>query len=123
MLRRLGGLHLLLLLILLVGPAFLASKSKSDNSPILDVIPGKLIDAAFSGGGNPNGDTAAARPARATRAAGCATCPSAAADKVQAPEPHPGTRQRGQADQARPECAGAEQRPQAEEARTSPPRQ
>jgi len=37
-----------------VGPAFLSSKNKSDNSPILDVIPSKLIDAAFSGGGNPN---------------------------------------------------------------------
>jgi len=49
------GFHLLLLVILLVGPAFLASRSKLDNSPPLDVIPGKLIDAAFSGGGNPNG--------------------------------------------------------------------
>jgi TonB family protein len=48
------GFHLLLVVILLVGPAFLASKSKSDNSPILDVIPNNLIDAAFSGGGNPN---------------------------------------------------------------------
>ena len=47
------GFHLLLIMILLIGPAFLSSKSKSDNSPILDVIPGKLIDAAFSGGGNP----------------------------------------------------------------------
>jgi TonB family protein len=47
------GVHLLLVLILLIGPAFLSSKSKSDNTPILDVIPGKLIDAAFSGGGNP----------------------------------------------------------------------
>jgi TonB family protein len=47
------GFHLLLVLILLVGPAFLSSKSKSDNSPILDVIPGKLIDEAFSGSGNP----------------------------------------------------------------------
>ena len=50
-----AGVHALLLVILLVGPAFLTSKSKLDNSPILDVIPGKLIDAAFSGGGNPNG--------------------------------------------------------------------
>jgi TonB family protein len=49
-----AGFHLLLMVILVIGPAFLASKSKLDNSPILDVIPGKLIDAAFSGGGNPN---------------------------------------------------------------------
>lgn len=50
-----AGIHLLLLLILLVGPAFLTSKSKSDSRPPLDYIPTKLIDAAFSGGGNPNG--------------------------------------------------------------------
>ena len=50
-----SGIHLLLLVILLVGPAFLTSKSKVDNSPILDFVPTKLIDAAFSGGGNPNG--------------------------------------------------------------------
>ncbi len=50
-----AGFHLLLLLILLVGPAFLASKSKVDDMPILDVVPSKLIDAAFSGGGNPHG--------------------------------------------------------------------
>jgi TonB family protein len=50
-----GGFHLLLIVILVIGPAFLSSKSQSDNRPPLDVIPGKLIDAAFSGGGNPNG--------------------------------------------------------------------
>ena len=49
-----AGFHLLLGVILLVGPAFLSSKSKSDNSPVLDVIPANLIDAAFSGGGNPH---------------------------------------------------------------------
>jgi TonB family protein len=49
-----AGFHLLLGVILLVGPAFLSSKSQADNSPVLDVIPGKLIDAALSGGGNPN---------------------------------------------------------------------
>jgi protein TonB len=50
-----AGVHALLLVVLFVGPAFLSSKSKVDNSRILDVIPTKLIDAAFSGGGNPNG--------------------------------------------------------------------
>ena len=50
-----GGFHLLLVVILVIGPAFLSSKSQSDNRPPLDVIPGRLIDAAFSGGGNPNG--------------------------------------------------------------------
>jgi TonB family protein len=50
-----GGFHLLLVVILVIGPAFLSSKSQSDNRPPLDVIPGKLIDDLFSGGGNPNG--------------------------------------------------------------------
>jgi TonB family protein len=50
-----AGIHVLLMVILVIGPAFLTSKSKSDDAPILDVIPGKLIDAAFSGIGNPHG--------------------------------------------------------------------
>jgi colicin import membrane protein len=41
------GLHLLLGVILLVGPAFLCSKSKSDDLPVIDFIPDKFIDAPF----------------------------------------------------------------------------
>src|SRR5262245_22806196 len=48
-----ASLHGLLVLILLVGPAFLASKSKLNDMPVLDVIPSRLVDEAFSGGGNP----------------------------------------------------------------------
>lgn len=48
------GVHVLLFVILLIGPAFLSPKSKPDSRPPLDVIPGKLIDAAFSGGGDPH---------------------------------------------------------------------
>ena len=44
------GLHLLLLLILIVGPGFFAPKPKADNLQILDVIPANLIDAAFNSG-------------------------------------------------------------------------
>jgi len=50
-----GGLHLLQLLILLIGPAFLLSKAPADNLPILDFVPLKTVDALVSGGGNPNG--------------------------------------------------------------------
>ncbi len=50
-----AGIHLLLMVILVVGPAFLAPKSKPDPRPPLDFIPTKLIDAAFAGGGNPHG--------------------------------------------------------------------
>jgi TonB family protein len=47
------GLHLLLLLILLIGPAFLSSNSKSDKVPLIDFVPVKTVDSAMSGGGNP----------------------------------------------------------------------
>jgi len=48
------GLHLLLLLILLVGPAFVSSRGQPDNMPILDFVPLKTVEALISGGGNPN---------------------------------------------------------------------
>ena len=49
------GMHGLLLLVLVVGPAFLpASKRLVNDMPVLDFIPANLIDAAFSGGGNPS---------------------------------------------------------------------
>jgi len=48
------GLHLLLLLILLVGPAFVSSHSKPDNLPVLDFVPLRTVDALISGGGNPD---------------------------------------------------------------------
>jgi len=49
-----AGMHLLLLAILFVGPAFLSSRSKTDDLPVLDFVPMKTIDAAFAGGGNPD---------------------------------------------------------------------
>lgn len=49
------GFHLLLLLILFIGPAFLSSPDKeAENRSLLDFIPVKTIDEALSGGGNPN---------------------------------------------------------------------
>jgi TonB family protein len=46
------GMHLLLLLILLVGPAFLSSSSKLDDSQVLTLIDlSKLSDKPTSGGG------------------------------------------------------------------------
>src|SRR5882724_5666123 len=48
------GMHLLLAVILLVGPAFLSSKDKFEDLPVIDFIPEKFIDAPFAskGGGN-----------------------------------------------------------------------
>jgi len=45
-----AGIHLLLLVILFVGPAFFYSKPKADDLQVLDVIPANLVDAAFSSG-------------------------------------------------------------------------
>ena len=47
-----GGLHLLLGVILIVGPGFLSSRSKPDNTPPLDFIAAATVDAAISGGGD-----------------------------------------------------------------------
>jgi len=44
------GVHLLLLTILIVGPAFFAPKPKADDLQVLDVIPANLVDAAFNSG-------------------------------------------------------------------------
>lgn len=48
------AMHGLLLLVLVVGPAFLpARRPAADDLAVLDFIPATLVDAAFSGGGNP----------------------------------------------------------------------
>jgi TonB family protein len=44
------GVHLLLLTLLLVGPAFFSPRPKVDDIHILDVIPANLVDAAFNSG-------------------------------------------------------------------------
>jgi TonB family protein len=48
-----AGFHLLLLLVLLVGPAFLSSRNNLDNLPVINFVPFKTVDAMVSGGGNP----------------------------------------------------------------------
>ena len=50
-----AGLHLTLMLVLLVGPAFLVQNHPAIDAPPLDIIPGKLVDDLLWGGGNPNG--------------------------------------------------------------------
>jgi TonB family protein len=59
-----AGIHLLLVVVVFVGPAFLPSRKTPPEMAILDFIPSKLIDAPFS---NPGGapapkQTPAARP-------------------------------------------------------------
>lgn len=45
-----AGVHLLLFIILLVGPAFFQPRHKTDDLQVLDVIPANLIDAQFTSG-------------------------------------------------------------------------
>jgi TonB family protein len=56
------GFHLLLLTILIVGPAFLMSNRKAEDTPMLDFVPTKTIDEAFSGGGSPKAQPPAPQP-------------------------------------------------------------
>ena len=77
-----AGIHLLLLLILLVGPAFFNPQPKPDDTQVLDVIPANLIDAAFNSGVR-GAHTATARAGRHAAAAG----PTTAAAAVQTPPP------------------------------------
>jgi protein TonB len=44
-----AGFHLLLLVILFVGPAFFWARQKPDNTPVLDMIPANLVDSATTG--------------------------------------------------------------------------
>src|ERR1044072_1690599 len=48
-----AGFHLFLALLLMVGPAFLSSRSPLEDMPVIDFVPTKLVDAAVMGGGNP----------------------------------------------------------------------
>lgn len=56
------GFHLLMLLVLMVGPGFLVSSKKADERPPIDFIPLKTIDEALAGGGNPNARAPAPQP-------------------------------------------------------------
>lgn len=44
------GVHLLLFVILIVGPAFFNRQPKPDDNQVLDVIPANLVDAAVNSG-------------------------------------------------------------------------
>src|SRR6267378_696206 len=48
-----AGLHLLLLLIVVICPAFVGSKHPQ-TLPEINFVPSFLVDAAVAGGGNPN---------------------------------------------------------------------
>jgi len=49
-----AGVHLLLLVILFVGPAFFSQKNKMSDVTTVTFYPDLLIDSDFAGGGHPN---------------------------------------------------------------------
>ncbi len=58
-----AGIHLLLTLILFIGPGFGSSRSKSDDLPILNFVPFKTVDELVApGGGSPNAKPPPAAP-------------------------------------------------------------
>jgi TonB family protein len=81
-----AGFHLSLVFILIVGPAFLSSKHKSDDMPTLDFVPSKLVDDVFSGGGNPKASPPPPTPPAPAPAAAPVT-PPPPAQRVREPEP------------------------------------
>jgi TonB family protein len=48
-----AGFHLVLILVLLIGPAFLMPNPPTQDVPLIDFVPVKTVDALMSGGGNP----------------------------------------------------------------------
>ncbi len=59
-----AGVHLLLAVILLIDPGVVSSKSKPDDSPILNFVPIKTVDELVApGGGNPKAQPLPIAPA------------------------------------------------------------
>lgn len=86
-------IHLLLGLILFVGPGFLASPNKTDDLEILNFVPAKTVDELVApGGGNPQAKPPPAPvqpPVTQPQAAPPAPQPQPRPEKVREPEPLP----------------------------------
>jgi len=61
-----AGTHLLMVLILFVGPAFLSGKSKPVDIQTINFIPDNLVMASVAGGGNPRAATRPPAPVQVT---------------------------------------------------------
>lgn len=83
-----AGFHLLLVVILLIGPAFFTSKSKTEDVQTILFLPSKLIDDNKMGGGNPNVKPPPAAAAVVTPPlAKPAPPPEQKAERVREPDP------------------------------------
>lgn len=79
------GFHLLLILILFIGPAFLSTKQPQDIT--IDFIPSRLVDAAVAGGGSPLARPPAAPQQIKQPTPAIQPPPEPSKPKVEAPKP------------------------------------
>lgn len=91
-----AGIHLLLALVLFVGPGFLSAPSKPDDFTVLDFVPAKTVDALVApGGGNPKAKPPPAAPPQPPQpqpqpaAAAPPPEPQPKPEKVREPDPLP----------------------------------
>ena len=85
-----AGLHLLLLLILVVGPAFVPTKEPAAESfEVIEYTPLKTTDLPFSGGGSPTGSPVPPAPAPASPAPKAEVKPEPAPPPVREVKPTP----------------------------------
>jgi TonB family protein len=86
-----AGFHLVLIVVLLVGPAFLMQNPPTQDVPLIDFVPVKTVDALMSGGGNPK---AAPPPEPAPAPAPAEPAPTALKPEPALPEPTPAPKRR-----------------------------
>ena len=86
-----AGLHLLLAVMLVVGPAFLSSRGKLDNAPLLDFISPNMIptDGNAFGGGGPMMRPTSSQPQQPQQPPEPAVAPPQVQQPVVQPQPKP----------------------------------
>lgn len=117
-----AGFHLLLATILLIGPAFVAPKSSSEDLPILDFVPVKTVDALVSGGGNPNAKPPQALPEAPPTPPSAPPAQQPEPEKIKEPEPPKQTANEVELPQTDPESfeVSAKPKPRRPEVSTTP---
>jgi len=87
-----AGFHLLLVLLLLVGPGFFTRESTVPDAPVLTFIPYQTTDQNISGGGSKNGGSPPPAPAPAPKPEPIVTPPAPKPEprvEASAPKPEP----------------------------------
>jgi TonB family protein len=85
-----AGLHLLLISILVICPAFLSTKTHQDEMEVLDFVPAKTVDALVSGGGRPDAKPLAPTPTPQPKPIAQPPAPAPKPQEpVKPPEPEP----------------------------------